>query len=259
MPFTKQILLVGLTSAFFVQTQAVYTDPHKTRQLGKQEQAGRRIWNQNNCQSCHQFHGYGGFLGPDLTNVVEKLARNQLEARLALGEGLMPAFEMDPDEIDAVWAFLGAMNETGTGQARNPNLAGVERYEAASNEPLDIATTPGDALRQVIGEHGDADVADGYTLFRSRSCTECHVLYGRSAVGAPDLSYSGDRLTPDQIMAVLKEGREPAMPAAGLSPDERASLASFIVFMAEHRAVTLARIVDEPESFWVSVPWWEFD
>lgn len=30
--------------------------------------AGLRTWQEQNCQSCHQLYGLGGYMGPDLTN-----------------------------------------------------------------------------------------------------------------------------------------------------------------------------------------------
>ncbi|MCH7870146.1 MAG: c-type cytochrome, partial [Planctomycetes bacterium] len=34
--------------------------------------SGLAIWRENNCQACHQIYGYGGFLGPDLTNLMDR-------------------------------------------------------------------------------------------------------------------------------------------------------------------------------------------
>ncbi|MHC4990103.1 MAG: c-type cytochrome [Planctomycetota bacterium] len=258
-PFTKQLLLLGLLTAFFVQTHLVYTDIHDTERIGDRELAGRRLWHQSNCQTCHQLHGFGGFLGPDLTNAAARLERGQLDALLTIGEGQMPAFEMEPDQIDTIWAFLNAMNETGTGQARNSNLARLAALGAEGDEPPTVATTPDEALLQVIVESGHEDVAAGFTLFRSRACLSCHALFARSAVGAPDLSRSGSTLTTDEIKTVLREGRLPKMPPPVLSRAERAQVHAFIEFMAEHRQETLERVVEAPSSFWTSLPWWEYE
>lgn len=256
--FTKELLLLALVTGFIVQTCLVYSDVHDTVALNEQQIAGRRIWLENNCQTCHQLHGFGGFLGPDLTNAVTRLERVALDSRLTEGSEQMPAFNMNQDEIEAVWAFLTAMNETGIGQARNPNIAGLRVNDTGDAPPPVTASTPAEALLQVIDESDDAAVQAGLQLFRTRACLGCHVLYGRSSVGAPDLSLSGLSLTPDEILTTLQQGRPPKMPPPALSAAERQSVRAFIIYMAEHRAETLARVEAQPQPFWLSLPWWEY-
>jgi nitric oxide reductase subunit C len=114
--FSKQALLVVLVAGFIIQTCLVYSDTFDTVTLDAQGVRGRRIWHRQNCQTCHQLHGFGGFIGPDLTNVVARIDRSQLDTQLTVGSGQMPAFHMSRDQIDAVWAYLTAMNETGIGR-----------------------------------------------------------------------------------------------------------------------------------------------
>ncbi|MCP3902245.1 MAG: cytochrome c [Planctomycetes bacterium] len=255
--FTKELLILGLVWGFIMQTCLVYSDLHETVKLSDVQVEGRRIWHRRNCQTCHQLHGFGGFLGPDLTNATERLQRRQLDDLLTGGFGQMPAFHLTPDEIDAVWAYLTAMNETGIGQARNPNLDRLDDLDEADGESSRVAT-PGLALRQVVGESGDEVVAHGFELFRSRSCLSCHVLFGRSAVGAPDLSLSGMRLSADEIDTVLSEGRPPKMPTPVLTRQEREHVREFIVFMADHRFETLARVETKRGAVSSALPWWEY-
>ena len=141
--FAKQALLVVLVAGFIAQTCLVYSDTFETVTLDAEGVRGRRIWHRNNCQTCHQLHGFGGFIGPDLTNVAARVQRSQMDAQLTVGSGQMPAFHMSQDEIDAVWAYLVAMNETGIGQARNPRHAGAsppeETIAAAAGDSIDTA------------------------------------------------------------------------------------------------------------------------
>jgi len=244
-------LIFALVCAFVGQTFLVYADASETVELQPLGVAGRQIWHTNNCQACHQMYGFGGFLGPDLTNAASRIERSQLAAQLSRGEGQMPRFDMSEDEIDALWAFLETMDETGIGQARNPDL--VEHGSVQDAQKID-------ALGRVIEESGSSEVAAGFELFQNWSCVGCHVLYGQSAVGAPDLSRSGATLEPESILEVLEHGRLPRMPPSGLEPDQRASMQAFITFMGEHREETLERVVEESSgSFWSSVPWWEFE
>lgn len=249
---TKGLMILALAGAFVVQTILVYGDPSQTVLLGEQAIAGRHLWQRNNCQACHQLHGFGGFLGPDLTNASARLERSQLDSLLMVGMGQMPSFDMQPQEIDAIWAFLSAMNETGRGQARNPSLMGLARFGTGGDTPSAVA------LLKVIAESQNDLVAEGFEVFRTRTCQTCHFLYARSSVGAPDLSISGGLLSPDEIMAVLENGRPPKMLPPVLSAAERERVQAFIVFLAEHRTEAMARVTREPGSFWSSLPWWEY-
>ncbi len=251
-------MILVLAMGFVVQTALVYTDPGETVQLNAQAVAGRHLWQRSNCQVCHQLYGFGGFLGPDLTNAAARMERTQLDSLLTQGRGQMPAFKMQPDEIDAIWSFLNAMNKTGIGQARNPKLVQQGNFVAVGDAELGEASTPTEALNQIIAESGNDSVAEGFRLVETGTCLACHVLYARSAIGAPDLSLSGSQLTPDEIATVLANGRLPLMPTPALSPDEQASVRAFIIFMAEHRQSTLSRVVTKPGSFWISLPWWEY-
>ncbi len=55
---------------FILQTFLIYSDStgYKKNPLSINAIKGKQIWLQNNCQTCHQIYGFGGFLGPDLTN-----------------------------------------------------------------------------------------------------------------------------------------------------------------------------------------------
>ena len=48
------------------------------------------------------------------------------------------------------------------------------------------------------------------------------------------------------------------MPRPALTGVERANVCAFIKFMAERRTETLARVEAEPQPFWTSLPWWEY-
>ena len=80
----RKVLLSLLVAAFAVQTWLVYSDDagYATPPLSGPARRGQELWLRHNCQSCHQIYGYGGFLGPDLTNAAERLNRDRLEAAL---------------------------------------------------------------------------------------------------------------------------------------------------------------------------------
>ena len=258
--FSKELLLVTLACGFILQTCLVYSDDQDSVALTAHERDGRRIWHRHNCQACHQFHGFGGFLGPDLTNVAQRLQRGDLEPLLVDGREQMPAFALAEPEIDAVWAFLQAMDRTGTGQARAPEALLAARMagdDAAASGQRTAPTALG-AIALHLDDHPDDDVAHGFALFQSRACLSCHVPFAVSAVGAPDLSHSGTTLAPEALRTVLAEGRAPRMPKPALQPDEERAMAAFIEWLAGERRAIIARIEPEPISFWSSLPWWEY-
>ncbi|MFK5955183.1 MAG: c-type cytochrome [Planctomycetota bacterium] len=252
-PTGKAWMLGILVLCFVSQTYLVYADPTETRVLEGEELIGRRVWLANNCQACHQMYGFGGFLGPDLTNVASRLQQPQLANQLALGTGQMPRFELPAEEVQALWAFLSAMNETGIGQARNPGSGGV----SATGNPLNSPSTL--AVHKILQDAGDEDAISGFEIYRSYTCVGCHVLFGESAIGAPDLSLSGSRLSAEEIQHKLEVGVPPLMPPSGLSAKKRAQVQAFITFLAEHREEALALAEeDTDDAFWDNLPWWEF-
>ncbi len=246
-PQAKVLVLVLLVMSFVFQSALVYSDRKSSVLLDEQAVVGRQLWMQNNCQACHQLHGFGGFLGPDLTNAAARLDRDLLDVRLGLGQGQMPAFEMDAEEVDALWAFLEAMDQTGIGQARSPNIA--QSHANAQTK----------ALESIIAESGDAGVAQGFEIFQTNTCQACHVLYAESTIGAPDLSISGGVLDAQAIHEVLEFGRPPLMPPSRLSAEQRSSVQAFMTFLAEHRERVLERATEDPVPFWRSLPWWEYE
>jgi len=251
----KGWMLGILALCFFSQTYLVYSDPTETRRLEGEELAGRRVWLANNCQACHQLYGFGGFLGPDLTNAASRLQRAQLADQLALGQGQMPKFDLLEEEVDALWEFLVAMDETGIGQARNPR--GEMASSSAAGNPL---SSPGTvAVQRILQDSSNQAAQNGFQIYRTYTCAGCHVLFGESAIGAPDLSLSGARLSPEEIQQKLEVGVPPLMPPSGLSAKKIADVQEFITFLAAHREEALTLVEENADdAFWSSLPWWEF-
>ena len=245
----KRASLLGLVSCFILVSVLVYSDPASNRPLSPRAEAGRRIWHARNCQSCHQLYGFGGFLGPDLTNASPWLTPQRLERVLVEGSGLMPAFALKAYEIDALDAFLGTMDVTGQGQARDPRLS------RSSVDPRRLA----DAIADKIAAAGPAQVAFGHGLFVTRGCRGCHTL-GDSRPQAPDLMTVADRMSGRQIIALLETGRMPGMPPAPLSDPEREAVHDFLRWLGDWSQPLMADVVDGAERGIVisGIPWWEY-
>jgi len=132
---------------------------------------GGEIFRRSRCVTCHQVDGRGGTLGPDLTHVGAKVARDWLYAWIRdphrfQPNTLMPRFRFEDGEVRDLAAYLAAE------QAEPP--AGF----ALSSSPPDAA---------LVGE--------GRRVFERRGCYACHALEGFPALAriGPTLSGVGDR------------------------------------------------------------------
>ena len=98
---SRASILLLLVVCFFGQTALVYLDyPPRAaaRELSDDAKVGLALWRKHNCQACHQIHGFGGFIGPDLTNVVGRRPEEDWSDVLTRGRKQMPAFEFDEQE-----------------------------------------------------------------------------------------------------------------------------------------------------------------
>jgi nitric oxide reductase subunit C len=85
---------------------------------------GKLTWQKYNCQSCHQIYGLGGYLGPDLTNVVRLPGRNDayLAGVIRAGNRRMPPFKGSDDELQSILTFLHTLNATGDADPRHAEV-----------------------------------------------------------------------------------------------------------------------------------------
>ena len=106
-----------LCAAFVIYTATVYTtgtaathgDP-----MSSDARAGQQLFQDNNCIACHQFYGLGGYMGPDLTNVISNRGAAVSRAFIAAGTARMPDFGLSDDEISSLVAYLTFVDKTGT-------------------------------------------------------------------------------------------------------------------------------------------------
>lgn len=245
----RKLLMASLVAAFAIQTTLVYTDDTHERfePLSEQALEGRRLWHQHNCYVCHQIYGFGGFLGPDLTNVSRRANKERFTQILTEGNLQMPAFHFGVAEIEAFMAFFANLDSTGLGQAKKflphtPLEACGCIDKVAAAHPLPAAAQPAlQTLRSV--------------------CVSCHVPLRDNHVGAltsPDLSTVVTRLKDAEILEVLRKGR----PAKGMPPgqvpaDQEQGMLQLLHWLHEHRDELRAEL--GPAQGSDSLPWWEFD
>lgn len=97
--------------------------------------AGQLVWQQNNCQACHQIYGLGGYMGPDLTNIISEKNKGEEYAKLFIqsGSARMPYFRFDVRQMEELVAFLKHIDKTGKSIVRPENIDLFGNYSLAEN------------------------------------------------------------------------------------------------------------------------------
>ncbi|MBX2933585.1 MAG: cytochrome c [Ferruginibacter sp.] len=108
---TLIILLLGFLSYSFFLYMSL---PVKSKPLKKEVDAGKMVWQQYNCNACHQVYGLGGYLGPDLTNVYSKRGPAYIGSFLKAGVGAMPLFNLTEAETKSLLTYLKDIDASGT-------------------------------------------------------------------------------------------------------------------------------------------------
>lgn len=66
-----------------------------------------------------QFYGLGGYMGPDLTNVISTRGEAYSRAFITAGTARMPNFKLQEAEVSALVAYLAFVDQTGTYPPKN--------------------------------------------------------------------------------------------------------------------------------------------
>ena len=113
----NRAVYVVLCTAFVFYSGYVYTKGTAADHLPPMsdlERHGARVFQQYNCVACHQFYGLGGYMGPDLTNVISNRGEAVARAFITSGTASMPNLGLSAEEVDAVVAYLAFVDKTGT-------------------------------------------------------------------------------------------------------------------------------------------------
>jgi nitric oxide reductase subunit C len=90
---------------------------------------GKQVWQGSNCHTCHQLYGLGGYLGPDLTNIMSKKGYTPAYVKTIIKNGRfqMPSFNLTNQELDAIVAFLSEADKNGSAHPHDysPNSNGT--------------------------------------------------------------------------------------------------------------------------------------
>lgn len=119
---TKLIVAISLVVMYAGYSVLVYTKGTEVERISfsKKDEAaiagGKRLYQQYNCQSCHQLYGLGGYLGPELTTAASDKHRGEayMRALLQSGGSRMPDFHFTKTEIDHLIAYLKYVDSTAT-------------------------------------------------------------------------------------------------------------------------------------------------
>jgi nitric oxide reductase subunit C len=116
-PRKYPLILLLLSTLFLVYNFIIYTDnsAYGTIRLSEKAVRGENLWLKNNCNSCHQIYGLGGYLGPDLTNVYSFRKNNDAYLKAMFNSGIktMPLFHFNDSEKEELLQFLKEIDQTG--------------------------------------------------------------------------------------------------------------------------------------------------
>jgi len=118
----KIYTFVALACAFISFTFNIYTERYNITSPEDQEKVlrGKMLYQQKNCQSCHQLYGLGGYLGPDLTNVITAPNKGEIYAKAIMitAPNSMPKFDLSEEEYQDLFAFLKSVGNSGESDPR---------------------------------------------------------------------------------------------------------------------------------------------
>ena len=118
--------------AFSTYTLAVYRycDNKEVNMPSKQVAAGWKVWQEKNCQTCHQIYGLGGYMGPDLTNISSDTSKNELRIKtfIKYGTGKMPDFKLNDSDVEQLVAFLKWVDKSGKNKVAKENVTWSGNY-----------------------------------------------------------------------------------------------------------------------------------
>jgi nitric oxide reductase subunit C len=112
---TLAILLISyLGYSALVYTKGTQSPLSITIEEQQKITEGKQIYQQYNCQACHQLYGLGGYLGPELTTAYSDKNRGEafMRAMLHAGGNRMPNFHFSASQIDALIAYLKYVDTT---------------------------------------------------------------------------------------------------------------------------------------------------
>lgn len=125
---TRHIIFWMLIVLFIIHSVLVFTvgtkDDKAAMLMTEAAQKGKLLYQEYNCTACHQLYGLGGYMGPDLTNVMSANRGGELYVRAFLvgGTQRMPNFHMNEDQINSLVEYLRYVDKTGISPVKKFNV-----------------------------------------------------------------------------------------------------------------------------------------
>jgi nitric oxide reductase subunit C len=112
----KKIIFISTLGCLYVGYSAwVYTQGTDCKTIMSASAVeGKKLWQLNNCQTCHQLYGLGGYMGPDLTTITTDKYRGSIYAKAMLlsGGARMPNFRFTENNAADIVEYLSYVNNT---------------------------------------------------------------------------------------------------------------------------------------------------
>ena len=117
----RVIIFATLSTLFLAFSMTIYIKGPDTTTRDEKSGKGKLVWQKYNCQSCHQLYGLGGYLGPDLTNVISEQGKGPAYVLAMVRSGVkqMPSFRLTKEEEEQLIEFLRQADKSGTADPRN--------------------------------------------------------------------------------------------------------------------------------------------
>jgi nitric oxide reductase subunit C len=92
---------------------------------------GLNLWQSKNCQACHQLYGLGGYMGPDLTNIISDSNKGSsyASAFIQSGTARMPKFNLSATEVNELLAFLTWVDQSGQSMVPADKVTPLGNYK----------------------------------------------------------------------------------------------------------------------------------
>jgi nitric oxide reductase subunit C len=190
--------------------------------------AGKRAFQNHNCNDCHTILGFGGYYAPDLTRAYSRLGEDAIRRRLEHPEVAfadsyrkMPRQNLTKPEIDTITAYL----------------QWVSNIENHDWPPQDSSTRWRRSTERMLAA---AALSPAAALVEQESCLNCHALGDRGEKKGPRLEYIGTRHNAAWIADYLADPQKLAPGAEmpdyqHLSAGQREMIGEFIAALGAAR------------------------